>query len=273
MPLWSDRDGARGDLRQPAVADSSTFERILVGNDGSEAALMALRLASRLRGAAGELVALTVAELHLAAHAGLDAPEWDRRLRGEAEDARRAAERELPAGAQVKSRMIIGHVADELLKAAQELDADLVAIGSHGRSRAAGMLLGSAATRVIHDAPCSVLVARGDVDTNQFPQRMLVGIDTSAASAEAEVMAELLAEASGADLRRLTATGGKPLPDDAALTAELDARSPVEALVDAGRGCDLLVVGSRGLHGPAALGSVAERVAHEAPCPVLIVRR
>jgi nucleotide-binding universal stress UspA family protein len=253
--------------------DPSTFERILVGNDGSEAALTALRLASRFRGAAGELVVLTVAELHLVAHAGFDAPEWDRRLRAEAEEARRAAERALPADVPVKSRMVVGHAADALLRTAHELGADLIVIGSHGRSRVAGILLGSAATRVIHDAPCSVLVARGDVDANLFPQRMLVGLDTSAAAADAEVVSQLIADASGADLRRLTATGGKPLPDDAVLTAELDSRSPVEALVDVGRSCDLLVVGSRGLHGPAALGSVAERVAHEAPCPVLIVRR
>ena len=35
---------------------------------------------------------------------------------------------------------------------------------------------------------------------------------------------------------------------------------------------DLLVVGSRGLHGVKALVSVSERVDHEAPCPALIVR-
>ena len=35
---------------------------------------------------------------------------------------------------------------------------------------------------------------------------------------------------------------------------------------------DLLVVGSRRLHGMKALGSVSERVAHRAPCSTLIVR-
>ncbi len=35
---------------------------------------------------------------------------------------------------------------------------------------------------------------------------------------------------------------------------------------------DLVVVGSRGLRGIRALGSVSERVAHEALCPVLVVR-
>lgn len=39
-------------------------------------------------------------------------------------------------------------------------------------------------------------------------------------------------------------------------------------------GCDLIVVGSRGLSGAAAflLGSVSDRVTHHAQCPVLIVK-
>jgi hypothetical protein len=47
---------------------------------------------------------------------------------------------------------------------------------------------------------------------------------------------------------------------------------PVAALVAAAADADLLVVGSRGLHGLKALGSVSERVAHEAHSSVLVVR-
>jgi nucleotide-binding universal stress UspA family protein len=47
---------------------------------------------------------------------------------------------------------------------------------------------------------------------------------------------------------------------------------PATALVAAAAEADLLVVGSRGLHGLKALGSVSERVAHRARCSVLIVR-
>ena len=56
--------------------------------------------------------------------------------------------------------------------------------------------------------------------------------------------------------------------------AELDDRRPVEALVEraAEANADLLVVGSRGVHGMAALGSVSERVAHRAGCSVLVIR-
>jgi nucleotide-binding universal stress UspA family protein len=53
---------------------------------------------------------------------------------------------------------------------------------------------------------------------------------------------------------------------------EWHARPPVDALVAASAEADLLVIGSRGLHGLASLGSVSERVAHRAHCSVLVVR-
>jgi len=52
-----------------------------------------------------------------------------------------------------------------------------------------------------------------------------------------------------------------------------DAR-PVAAVLDAAREAraDLIVLGSRGLRGLRALGSVSERVAHHAGCSLLVVR-
>jgi nucleotide-binding universal stress UspA family protein len=71
----------------------------------------------------------------------------------------------------------------------------------------------------------------------------------------------------------VTAVGGRnAVADRVELPDEVDPRTPVEALVDASRSADLVVVGSRGATGLAALGSVAERVSHQADCPVLIVR-
>ena len=50
------------------------------------------------------------------------------------------------------------------------------------------------------------------------------------------------------------------------------ADNPVDALLSFAGASDLLVVGSRGLKGIRSLGSVSERVAHEAVCSVLVVR-
>lgn len=54
---------------------------------------------------------------------------------------------------------------------------------------------------------------------------------------------------------------------------ELVEGPPAQALLDAARNADLLVVGSRGLGGFASLllGSVSHQVSHHAPCPVVLV--
>ena len=86
----------------------------------------------------------------------------------------------------------------------------------------------------------------------------------------------------GAELEAVVATGGQAEVDIGAVRSVLDAvggpeiplredpQPPVDALTRVAP--DLLVVGSRGLQGVRSLGSVSERVAHEARCSVLVVR-
>ena len=50
-----------------------------------------------------------------------------------------------------------------------------------------------------------------------------------------------------------------------------DPADPVGALVERSRTVDLVVVGSRGVHGMQTIGSVSERIAHQAHCTALIV--
>ena len=54
----------------------------------------------------------------------------------------------------------VGQAAEVVAKLAGELGCDLVVMGSHGRSGIAGLVMGSVATRVLHLAPCPVLLVK-----------------------------------------------------------------------------------------------------------------
>jgi nucleotide-binding universal stress UspA family protein len=105
-----------------------------------------------------------------------------------------------------------------------------------------------------------------------------VGVDGSPSSARAAEVARKLAQRFDAPLAKVAACGGMKINLDDLWSIEpgagLDHRLPVDALIERARevDADLLVVGSRGLHGIAALGSVSERVAHRGGCSVLVVR-
>ncbi len=65
---------------------------------------------------------------------------------------------ELPEGVRVEPRVRTGTPAREAVAEAAEWPAQLVVVGTHGRTGAARALLGSVAEAVVRDAPCSVLV-------------------------------------------------------------------------------------------------------------------
>ena len=54
----------------------------------------------------------------------------------------------------------VGQAPEVIAKLAGELGCDLVVMGSHGRSGIAGLVMGSVATRVLHLAPCPVLLVK-----------------------------------------------------------------------------------------------------------------
>ena len=111
----------------------------------------------------------------------------------------------------------------------------------------------------------------------RIPQRIVVGVDGSPESEVAYGAARDLAERFGSHLRAIVDQGGKAVDLDLVRRITSDGfretmREPVRALVGASGVVDLVVIGSRGLHGLKALGSVSERVAHQAECSVLVVR-
>jgi nucleotide-binding universal stress UspA family protein len=244
---------------------------VVVGADGTAASRLALRLAARLRTSDGTLLALSIAEVQAAWRTGLESGNWMAWLRAAADEIRRESLYELEDDPNSTARVANGRPAEVLLSAVEMRHADLLAIGAGRTSRALGVVFGSTAARVIREAPCSVLVGRGEVSERDFPQRIVVGVDGSRHASDAEAVGRRLAMSSGGQLRRRVATGGEAI-DPLWVDAEIDQREPVEALVDASHEADLLIVGSRGRRGVKALGSVAERLVHRAACPVLIVR-
>lgn len=67
------------------------------------------------------------------------------------------AERIRECGLGVEIRVVEGYPPEEIVRAALETGADLVAMGTHGRSGLKRLLLGSTAERVLPAAPCPVL--------------------------------------------------------------------------------------------------------------------
>ena len=73
------------------------------------------------------------------------------------EEAKRKAEE---AGFKVKIVIKEGHVGKTIVRAAEEIDADLIALGTRGLSGIKALILGSVARYVSNHAHCPVLVVR-----------------------------------------------------------------------------------------------------------------
>ena len=65
------------------------------------------------------------------------------------------------AGVRVKSLLLEGIPHESIARAARSKKADLLVIGTHGRTGLAKLFLGSVASRVLAVAPCPVLTVRG----------------------------------------------------------------------------------------------------------------
>lgn len=65
------------------------------------------------------------------------------------------------AGVRGKTALIEGVAAERIVAAARRTRADLIVIGTHGRTGLARLILGSVASRVVATAACPVLTVRG----------------------------------------------------------------------------------------------------------------
>lgn len=65
----------------------------------------------------------------------------------------------LPSSVTVKTKLLTGGVADEVIAYAKKVRADLIAAGSHNQGMVERVLLGSAPAELLRGSPCSVLIA------------------------------------------------------------------------------------------------------------------
>jgi nucleotide-binding universal stress UspA family protein len=259
---------------QPSAAPlwvESLFDRVVCGVDGTEGSFAAVRQAGRLLPARRTLELVAVVEEPRS--------DWSTPARA-AELARNREEAQLALRdghglyPHAHSHVRLGDPGHSLCEAAWESQATLLVVGAPTAGRLGGLVLGSVGTYVLHSSPASALIARESRDDGRFPQSIVVGHDGSESADAALAVAAQLAHRFDASLRVLAATGGDGVDAHrlAAADVEWTGKRPVDALVAASEEADLVVVGSRGLRGLRALGSVSERLGHAARCSVLVVR-
>jgi nucleotide-binding universal stress UspA family protein len=255
------------------------FKRVLVGVDRSPESVEAARQAAILTERDG-MVTLLASWTVPTPTIGVVGPTFARELeadtyRAPAVGAVASAEDAVGGLSAFETKVVRGIASEALIDEIEHVHDDLVVIGSHGQGRLRGIVIGSTATALVHKAPCSVLVARAA--GRRYPRRIVVGIDGSRQSAVAYATAHRLAVRFDSEVWSVVAHGGDGV-DREQVAAIVDYHhedlpdEPVAALVAASADADLVIIGSRGLHGIKAIGSVSERVAHQARCSTLIVR-
>lgn len=210
------------------------------------------------------------------------------------------------AGVTCEIRWVEAPPASAIADAAAKCSADLIAIGSHGRTGVRYALLGSVAARVARAAPCPVLTVKQRPASAGRLRSIAVAMDFSEPARRALAAARDLGRLCGPahivlvhahyvppDLVAMLAEQGASLPapdappreletllfelQDAGISAEYvsEVGHPAEVLqrVAARVSADLIVLGTHGRRGVSRLllGSVAEHVLRSAPSSVLTV--
>lgn len=109
-----------------------------------------------------------------------------------------------PGVPALETQVVQGSVIGEIVRFATELPADLVVMGTHGRSGFERLMLGSVTEKTLRKAPCPVLTvpARAPVvaPVNGLFDRVLCAVDFSPASLRALALAQSVAGEAGAAL-------------------------------------------------------------------------
>ena len=212
-------------------------------------------------------------------------------------------------GWDVKPESGAGSPATVIIEKADEWEADLIVVGSHGRTALGQFFFGSVSQKVLHEAGRSARVARGRIEEPGTPVRLIIGVDGSK-GAEAAVKAVAARKwPAGSEARIVNATWAAPQPTSPRMVGPIIAwiaeeKARVKKMIDeaVGRltaaalrtevvvkveepkrlliaeaeswGTDCIFVGARGVGRVERflIGSVSSAVAARAHCSVEVVR-
>lgn len=252
------------------------FESILCGVEGNPASTEAARQAIALAGEDGQIhftAVYTTFEL---------GPDYHRdALEKSLEEAATLAD---DAGVSASYDLREARYAvDVLLPASREHD--VLVIGTHGRSRARGLLFGSTASEAAHNLESPLWIARQP--RGSLSDRIVLASDGSTGSWAPARTAGEIAKRFGSGIDVVHVDDGKhdgapPVLSEQIAELEETGVEPrlsthsghaSKEIVDLAKekGASLIVAGRRGVKGLKSLGSVSERIVSGADCSVLLV--
>jgi nucleotide-binding universal stress UspA family protein len=199
-----------------------------------------------------------------------------------------------------------GEPHEVLVDMARAKNADLIALGTHGRKGIKKLFMGSVTARVIQSSPCDVLIVKKSTDCSGQYKSILLSYDGSECSKKALERTCELAKIDGSEItalyvipryeemvefisssvirKNIASEAKKILSEAVSLAAENGIKIRTE-MADGNEAVkigevarrlksDLIVRGTHGWMGfdKAIIGSVIENVIINAPCPVLAVR-
>lgn len=185
------------------------IRRILIPLDGSELAESTLPFVRIVgRGFSPSVLLLRVVDRGGEGPEGLGSVDW-RLERAEAEAYLESVARDLREDGldEIGRRVAVGNAAVEILDAARDWEADLIAVSTHGEGGVTSFGMSGTAQKVVFNAPASIFLARptvgsghGEGPADAVLERIVVPVDGSPRGDWALCLAASLARASGAEL-------------------------------------------------------------------------
>ena len=284
------------------------YESILVGFDESQYSKAALIEAANWTKRHGGKVILVHAVYFDPEEFGIAPAQLEKRLRvGEKMCIQTKEMLTSEFGIEVQSLICEGDPPTVIVDIAREKKADLIILGTYGRRGLKRLLMGSVTSHVIVNSPTDVLVVKKPcAECAGEYKSILVPFDGSVSSQKAINRACQLSSIDNADvtalyvipryeemveffrsesIKKSLLQEAQKITDEAkriaskngiSIKVEIHEGQPAEQIIDTVKNLknDLIVMGSYGWRGvnKAIIGSTAERVIIDAPCPILVVR-